>query len=367
MWIVPGIEGLVPESELDKVWKYRFLVAPSVFNSQELTGKPLPQPVDPTEVVPTPDGAKPPVTVTEADVEAESEEPLANDTKAHACTDACDHDHAIPPAVKAQLDELEAWRKVAFKTGADEPGRFGYSKLTDYTADYIKAQLALCAGDKDRMYDVFAQASDEVSMLAVYDEALGKSAADYRRSVRGLSRGLWSGSLDRRAFIGDMTTAIQRSFTDAFTRGLKAEGLSFDETTPEERDILQERVNGELIHLGPLADDIIAASKSEGGNLKDVRDRIDRWVSRYDSVYDVGVLVGARDKKKKWNTDPAKESCRDCLRLNGKVYRASTWLKAGIVPRSADLACFGTHCGCGFEDTDDPVTQGKPPALRGPG
>lgn len=55
-WNIDGT--LVPLSELPNVWKYRMLVAPSVYNSELITGEPLPQPVDPNQVVPTDQGGE---------------------------------------------------------------------------------------------------------------------------------------------------------------------------------------------------------------------------------------------------------------------------------------------------------------------
>lgn len=54
---VSGV-GLMPVSEIPNLWRYRLLVAPSVYNSQLITGEPLPQPVNPNTVVPDASGAK---------------------------------------------------------------------------------------------------------------------------------------------------------------------------------------------------------------------------------------------------------------------------------------------------------------------
>lgn len=56
-------------------------------------------------------------------------------------------------------------------------------------------------------------------------------------------------------------------------------------------------------------------------------------------------------------------NCGDCRRLDGRVYRASTWAKYDIYPRNWDLECRGVRCGCAFEETDEPCTPGFPPHL----
>lgn len=293
---------------------------------------------------------------------------ISDDSKAaHICGPECDHDHATPDAVAKQWDELETWRKVALKAPQKAHTRdFVCHAVQAHISEQIKALLATTGGDKDAIYDVFEAAKDEVAVFHAFTEDHAKSAVDYRRSVRNLSRGFWNGSIDRRTFISDMTSAIQRAFTAAYEAGLKSEGTTFNELEDDDKDALQDRVNGELLHIRGLADYIEVESKSNGGSLAAVRDRVDNWVRRYDSVRDLGVLVGAGNKKKMWRYDPMKEHCADCLKMNGRVYTAKIWRKYGILPRSAQLECFGIYCGCGFEDTDEPVTKGRPPALRGP-
>lgn len=285
----------------------------------------------------------------------------------HKCGPECDHDHSTPDAVQKQWDELDTWRKVALKAPQKAAQReFVCHVVLPSISAEIKAVLAAADGDKDVIYDAFEAAKDEVAVFHAFVENHAKSAVDYRRSVRNLSRGFWNGTLDRRTFISDMTSAITRSFTDAFNDGLKSEGSAFSDLEDDDKDALQERINSELLHLRALADWIEEVSKEKNGTLRDVRDRVDNWVRRYDSVRDLGVLVGAGNKKKVWKWTEGLEHCTDCAKMNDRVYTAKVWRKYGILPRSAELECFGIYCGCGFEDTDEPVTKGRPPALRGP-
>jgi 2'-5' RNA ligase/phage portal protein BeeE len=50
---------IIPVEEIKNVWRHKLLIAPSVFNSELITGEPLPQPVDPNQVVPTANGGQP--------------------------------------------------------------------------------------------------------------------------------------------------------------------------------------------------------------------------------------------------------------------------------------------------------------------
>ena len=57
MYLVEGVP--VPVDDLKDYWKKHLLIAPSVYNSEELTGKPLPAPSQPGAVVPTESGGEP--------------------------------------------------------------------------------------------------------------------------------------------------------------------------------------------------------------------------------------------------------------------------------------------------------------------
>lgn len=61
MMNISGV-GLVPVTEVPTIWQKRILIAPSVYNSEIITGEPLPQPVDPNTVIPT-TGAEQPAEV----------------------------------------------------------------------------------------------------------------------------------------------------------------------------------------------------------------------------------------------------------------------------------------------------------------
>jgi hypothetical protein len=56
-------------------------------------------------------------------------------------------------------------------------------------------------------------------------------------------------------------------------------------------------------------------------------------------------------------------NCTDCRRLNGRVYRSSTWRKADLYPRKHTLECKGYRCACEFVLTSKPCTPGFPPRL----
>ncbi len=183
--------------------------------------------------------------------------------------------------------------------------------------------------------------------------------------VQRLADGLWSGKADLAGFSAGMDSTVQRGLRQAFADGIALEGLTEADLSQDELTMRDDRIVEEQQHITALGQYITEHSKASGAKFAEVSGRIDLWVARYSEVRYTGQLVAARDKKLEWRYGDT-EHCPDCLMLNGRVYRASVWLKWGIVPRSHVLNCFGGHCQCGFYETDKPINKGRPPALKGP-
>jgi hypothetical protein len=58
-------------------------------------------------------------------------------------------------------------------------------------------------------------------------------------------------------------------------------------------------------------------------------------------------------------------NCNDCLKLEGKVKRASVWEASGIRPQSHALECRGYNCQCSLEETNEPLSRGPLPGISG--
>ena len=99
-----------------------------------------------------------------------------------------------------------------------------------------------------------------------------------------------------------------------------------------------------------------------GGKLQKVFARIELWVNRWEDVYNQALLMGRENPKLKWVVGPT-EHCTTCLKLNGKVKRASTWEASGWRPQSRDLACGGWKCQCRLVPTTEPLTKGRLPTT----
>lgn len=189
------------------------------------------------------------------------------------------------------------------------------------------------------------------------------SGKAYAASVRASFRGLWSGQLDNLSFADAMFSAIHRGFEQAFAEGQKECGLLPDERSPEEQDKLNEIIGDNNQYVGGLATWLFDHSKAKGFKFSDVEYRAQLWINRYEEVKAIAQMMTCKDKKYQWRIDGG-EHCRTCLKLNGRVHRASLWARK-VTPRVTDgrLACRGFNCKCQLLETDLPATKGRFPNL----
>lgn len=259
-------------------------------------------------------------------------------------------------AGEAKSAEIDQWERVALRRLREgkpqKSAAFKSSALADDEADWVRSRLP-DATDEEAVKTLF-----EVAALRVNAT---KDEASYVRSIRALVRGLWRGVITLFDFIDGMYSAIRREYRRAFEEGLAEYGVTWDELTANQRRVLEDAINREALHITNYANAISERDQAAGGKLEPHLERADGWSGRLQSIRDMGRLVAAGDRKLKWQWNEDKEHCDDCARLNGRVYKASTWLRWNIVPGSAKLECFGMWCGCELVETDEPITRGRPP------
>ncbi|HXV43327.1 MAG TPA: hypothetical protein VEC96_09705, partial [Anaerolineae bacterium] len=197
------------------------------------------------------------------------------------------------------------------------------------------------------------------------DEAKEKSLSSFRSSIRANVRGLWNGSLGLAGFRDGMTSAIERGFNQAWAEGAKACGLKPDEYSDEEKDRLRTMIEGQQPYIIGFGLDIQAEDKAGKFPVGPHFDRAEMWVNGYNEVVNQARAMACKDLKLKWVYGDT-QHCSDCSNLNGRVYRASTWHKSGLLPQSRSLACSGYRCKCSLQPTDEALTKGRPPKLAGP-
>jgi phage portal protein BeeE len=352
LYMVQGVP--VPIEDLRTYWQKQLLVAPSVFNAPEITGEPLPEPTDPEEIVPTPEGAEPlletdeladiaevtDVNLGETKVEDEPEKP--EERLPHYKLYNSDYLFPSEDIIHTRLKrELHAWKRYECDRFIGRKNRIRVFK-TDILPPWIRHEI-IDRLDTCRTKQDVIRAFDTV----LWSKAI-KTISSYQRELRDLARGLWNGSVSMGQFQTGMERAIDREFRSAFVEGVQRGGIAVADLTDDERNRLDELVSGEKQHIDDLSH-YIYRNRKDKGKFNTIRTRVDGWVARYLQVKEVGFLIAKGAEPLLWKFDPRKEHCRSCGALNGQVRRAKFWLESGISPKSPRLECFGIHCGCQYE------------------
>lgn len=179
-------------------------------------------------------------------------------------------------------------------------------------------------------------------------------------------RGLWNGSLTTLDFADAFYSTLRRGFESAWTEGAADCGILADERTQEETKQLGLMIGDNFQYVAGLADWIYQHSKANGGSWEAIASRSKAWINRYEEVKGTAMAMACKDKKLEWRIGRVKtESCRSCLKLNGRIHRSSLWASKNIHPKMIDgrLACHGYNCGCAFVETNAPATRGRFPNL----
>lgn len=142
-------------------------------------------------------------------------------------------------------------------------------------------------------------------------------------------------------------------------------GVRPDERTPEEDTRLRGFLNNQMSFTFNLAEFVEANTQAEGGLLRTSLKRLPPWVNRYNEVKAIATMMACADTKYLWVLGFA-EHCKTCLKLAGRVMRASRWAELDVHPqdtRPGKLACRGFKCKCRFVETDKRATPGRLPRL----
>ncbi len=211
----------------------------------------------------------------------------------------------------------------------------------------------------------------KASSLACIATATGallalKSLPEFRRGIRNAVRGYWNGKLgdgSQLAFVDALMTTIEAGFPKAWKLGAAECGIKPADYTNDEKNELSSRVNGQWIFASDFAGRIV--TKANGGKLGAAFAASEIWIARYDEVRNAARVMACKDKPLEWVLGVA-EHCSSCVKLSGKVKRASWWQTNGILPRqpgAAYLVCGGWRCQCSLVLTAKPLSRGAMPRL----
>lgn len=197
-------------------------------------------------------------------------------------------------------------------------------------------------------------------------ERLDRRVEEYRKNMRGIMHSFWAGTIDFDQFFELMFSQVRIGLTQAWYSGAAECGIAPADMTPEEKAKLNEKIFNETARISSVADFIEQNSKANGGKFATVKVRAALWGQRALDVFNTAKAMACGDEKLEWVWNPEKEHCSSCGRLNGKVKRASYWVRVGILPQSppnSKLKCGGWKCGCELRKTDKPTSRGPLPAL----
>jgi hypothetical protein len=204
-----------------------------------------------------------------------------------------------------------------------------------------------------------------------------KSERTYRQDARLIATMLFDGRLSLPLAQERFRDLIEAEFTGAYARGMERANVPYnDETAPIVAEDLEELIEKEWAFLPPMLETIQLAQSTGTPDLASIRVRLEGWVSRLRGIEERGFIAGnqmGKDdgglwlfgigaaRRLKWVRNPMKDSCRDCIMLDGRVYTAKTWQDLNIYPQSSSLACFGEMCGCEFVEVNENLTSGQLP------
>ncbi len=193
-----------------------------------------------------------------------------------------------------------------------------------------------------------------------------QDAAGYRRSIRANVRGLWAGILDYYQFYDGMDAAIRIYIPRAFYAGAAECDITPSELTPAERQEIERNIMYERQWIDGFAIAIEQGSKAEGGKIAPLYARAEIWIGRWEGIRSAAMAMVCADKKLEWVLGGAEEHCNSCVKLAGKIKRASYWNERGILPRvhgAPYLECQGFRCTCYLRPTDRHMSPGPLPRL----
>ena len=272
--------------------------------------------------------------------------------------------------VDEQIDDLAVdteERVEALENRLDAPGS------TEASNNRIRAQIEdIQAKAEERRAKLQEKADELRQRIGEAGEGELKSVpfefkdlGSFQAGINAAIRGLWRGAFTEFDFVDSMVSTIERRLREAWLAGAAECGLLPDELSDEETLAMRSMIANQFAYLPGFAAEIVAESRAEGGKLGPLLGHGQLWINRYQEAFERGKAMACADRKLKWTLGEA-EHCSSCVKLSGKIKRASFWSTSGILPRVAGasyLECRGYNCQCTLQPTDEKMTPGRTPNL----
>lgn len=317
--------------------------------------------------------------------------------------------HVTPkrPSQANALEELEAWHKAAKK---DVFKAFAVSHIPTDVATCIRAGLADCEPKSAAVKSLFskwqtvlnarqgvASGSDDLPeptqhyidclksfgfddatietaarehLLGVLSiKALTQTRARFEAELERQFMSAFNEKIKRGAFISRMMTMLTRYSRLAYADGYEDAGSEIDlnDLDDDETEAANKWLNGFIDdqeqYVRNIADVLYADDQITADEIKGQKPTL-WWTGSVLPAYNHSLVEASKNARLKWKRNPAKESCRSCIALDGIVLTAKRWKSEGVEPGSRELECWGGLCGCGFETTKEKKYRGSLPQWR---
>jgi len=187
-------------------------------------------------------------------------------------------------------------------------------------------------------------------------EDLPPEIDDYEQDVIDLIEAANEGEITQDEFEEQLETLTATSIALVFILGTGVD--SVDDLDDSQREALGVEIEEGTQTIPTLAASVFAGDYQpveDGGKGYNIVAKAMLWAVFLAGVYELGKLYNdSRNPYLEWNITPGKDSCTDCLRLNGQVHRRSDWQASGWIPKRRRLECNGYNCGCYFVEVDGP-------------
>jgi hypothetical protein len=178
-------------------------------------------------------------------------------------------------------------------------------------------------------------------------EAENALVESYTNVLLALILSYRAGQISEDEFLNQITVMVSEYSMAAYLSGMNGQIQDLDVYSWE---FLQEQSS---IHL-ESARNLATWAEGEEVTPDQVQNRVGLWAATMMSIFFAGMSSRPDDPYLMWVRNPLKDSCADCVRLDGQVHRASEWRARNWLPRARNLECRGYNCGCIFVETDGP-------------
>ena len=274
------------------------------------------------------------------------------------------NNRSLSPSTWKRMYSFFSRHEVDKKGQGFSPGEAGYPSagriawaLWGGDAGFARSRMMVqrMEAQKQLPFGETARRLAETTDLTVDDaRLLDQATAIYEQEFRRLVQQASEGELQPSAFEQVMVDLVSSVLLFLF---LSAARQSVSAVTPPTEQAIRAYIRTHTDALQGLSRDIYAGRYSPDRlTLNGLFKRTELWVNMAVGAFEEGKLYRRDNPRYRWVRNLLKDSCTDCLRLDGQVHSAEAWRAANWVPRSTRLACSGYHCGCTFVETNEAET-----------